>query len=113
MPNPITCDSCVLTKDIRSIIQATEVKYLRRIKGITRRDRVRNEVVRQELKVEPILKKIHKQQLKWFSHLMTINNSRPVMKIFQDDREEERRTPEENMGKFNSGHFKRKKYYVE
>ena len=58
------------------------MKYLRRIKGVTRRDRVRNEVVRQELKVEPILKKIYKQ-LKWFGHLMRMNDSRPVKKVWQ------------------------------
>ena len=75
------CESWVLTKDIRSRIQAAEMKYLRRIKGITRRDRVRNEVVRQELKVEPILKKIHK--LKWFGHLMTMNNSKPIKMVWQ------------------------------
>ena len=46
------------------------MKYLRRIKEITRRDSVRNEVVRQELKVEPILKTIHEQQLKWFGHFV-------------------------------------------
>ena len=61
----ITCgsESWVLTKDIRSRIQAREIKYLRKIREITRRDRVRNEVARQELKVKPTLKKIHKQQL--------------------------------------------------
>ena len=58
------CESWVLTKNIKSRIQATEMKYLRRIKGITRRDRVRKEVVRQELKVESILEKLYKQQLK-------------------------------------------------
>ena len=50
-------ESWVLTKDIRCRIQAAEMKYVRRIKRITRRDRVRNEV-----QVEPILKEIHKQQ---------------------------------------------------
>ena len=56
------------------------MKYLRRIKGITRRDRITNEVVRQELKV---LKKIYKQQLKWYGHLMRMSDSRPVKKVWQ------------------------------
>ena len=59
------------------------MKYLRRIKEVTRRDRVRNEVVRQELKVEPLLKKIHKQQLKWFGHLTRMNNSGLVKNVWQ------------------------------
>ena len=85
------------------------MKYLRRIKGITRRDRARNEVERQELKVELILKKIHKQLLKWFGHLMRMKNRRPIKSMVgQEEREKKKRTPEENMGKLNSGHFKRK-----
>ena len=55
-----SCESWVLTTDIRRRIQAAEMKLLRRIKGITKINRVRNELVRQELKVEPILKKINK-----------------------------------------------------
>ena len=71
-------ESWMVTKDMRSNIQAAEPKYLRRMKGITKRDRVRNEVVRQKLIVEPILKTLHKQQLKWFGHLMRMINSRLV-----------------------------------
>ena len=59
------------------------MNYLRRIKGITRRDRVRNEMMKQELKVEPMLKKIHKQQLKWFEQLMRVDNSRRGKKVWQ------------------------------
>ena len=76
-----SCENWMLTKDIKSRIQAAEMKYLRRIKGIARRDRVRNEVMRQELKVEPILKKIRKHQLKWLGHLMRMNTSIPEMKM--------------------------------
>ena len=76
-------ESWVLTKNIRRRIQVAEVKCLQRIKGITRRDGVGNEVVRQELKVEPILKKMHKQQLKWFGHLTRMNDSRHVKTVGQ------------------------------
>ena len=37
------------------------MKYLRKIKEIMRREIVRKKVVRQKLKVEKILKKMHKQ----------------------------------------------------
>jgi len=39
--------------------------------------------MRQELKVKPILKKKHKQQLKWFGHLTRINGSKPVKMVWQ------------------------------
>ena len=68
---------------IKSRIQAAKMRCLRRIQEITRRNRVRNKVVRQELKFEPILKKIFKQQLKWFGHLMRMINSWPVKKVCQ------------------------------
>ena len=77
------CESWVPTKNIKSKIQAAEMKCLRRIKGITRRDSVRNEVMIQKLKVEPILKKIYKHQLKWFSHLLWMNDSRLVKTVWQ------------------------------
>ena len=78
------------TKGIRSKIQAAETTCLRKIKEITIRDRTRNKMVRREFKVEPTLKKIHKQQLRWFGHLMRMNNSRPVNKLWQAKMTEEK-----------------------
>ena len=79
----LTCGSenWVLTRNVRSKIQAAEMKYLRRIKKIIRRDRVRYEIVRQEPKLKPMLKKIQKRQLKWFGHLMRMDNARFVKKV--------------------------------
>ena len=37
--------------------------------------------MRQDLKVEPILKKVHEQQLKWFGHLTRMNNIRPIKNV--------------------------------
>ena len=106
-----SCESWVPTTDIRSRIQAAEIKYLRRIKPVTRRDRVRNELVR-DVKVESTSKTKR-----------TDNNSsslvtwwiRPVKTVLAalEDKEGEKRTQEENVGKFNSGDFERKKCYVE
>lgn len=59
------------------------MKFLRAIKGITRRDRVRNEIVREELKIEPILKHIERSQLKWFGHVCRMNDKRQVKTIWQ------------------------------
>src|SRR3978361_662388 len=63
------CESWVMTNTMKSKIQAAEMKYLRRVKGITRRDRIRNELVRDELKVEPILKTVERRQLGWVGDL--------------------------------------------
>ena len=40
-------------------------------------------VMRQELKVEPILKKIREQQLKWLGHMTRMNNRSSVKKVWE------------------------------
>lgn len=47
-------------------IQVAEMTYLRAIKGISLRDGKRKQIVRAELRAEPILKSTEKQFLKWF-----------------------------------------------
>lgn len=76
-------ESWILTNQMRSRIQATEMKYLRGVKGITRRDKVRNETVRQELKVEPIIRTIERQQLKWLGHMVRMDEERQPKRVWQ------------------------------
>lgn len=83
-------ESWVLTKQQKSRIQAAEMRYLRAIKGITRRDRIRNEIVRTELKVEPILSNIERQHLKWFGHLIRMEDQRQPKRIWQTKAQERR-----------------------
>ena len=42
------CETWTLQKRHRSNIQALEMRYLRRVEGVTRADRVRNEDIRRE-----------------------------------------------------------------
>ena len=79
------------------------MKHLPRIKRITGRDRVRNEVAKRKLKVEPILRRVHEQQLEWFEREMRMNKSRTV-KAGQYDKEREEMTFGENVEKYSSGH---------
>ena len=60
----------VLNDALRSRIQETEMKYLRRVKGITRRDKVPNEIIRKELEIDSVLQVIENQRLKSFRHLI-------------------------------------------
>lgn len=77
------CESWTLTSNQRSKIQATEMKYLRGVVGKTRRDRVRNEQIREELGVQPIMEFIEQRQLSWWGHLQRMNNDRPVKQIYE------------------------------
>ena len=58
-----------MNKSHQSKINACEMKCLRKTLNITRRDKVRNEIVRQQVGTTPCLKHIEKQRIKWFGHL--------------------------------------------
>ena len=51
-------ESWVMTERIRSQVQAAEMRFLRRVPGVRRIDRVRNSAIREELQIEPLLLKI-------------------------------------------------------
>ncbi|KAK9688562.1 hypothetical protein QE152_g35232 [Popillia japonica] len=58
-------ETWVLTKRQASSIQAMEMKNLRRVKGVTWQDRVRNEVIREELGGQPALQLIEQKGVTW------------------------------------------------
>ena len=57
--------SWVMTKRIKSKVEAVEMKFLRRVRGVTLRDRVRSAQIREELKISPVTYFIEKPQLSW------------------------------------------------
>lgn len=70
------CESWALTTKHESRLQAQEMRYLRRVVGKTRRDRVRNQTIRESLNVEPLLDWVQRAQLKWFGHVMRMDDAR-------------------------------------
>src|ERR1700733_13458823 len=51
--------------------------WLRRIRGRSRREKIRNEVTRKELEIEETLvEKIRRRRLKWFGHVERMNKER-------------------------------------
>ena len=46
----------------------------RTLKGVTRRDRIRNTTIKTELKVEPLLDTIEKRSLQWYGHVMRMSD---------------------------------------
>lgn len=76
-------ESWVLTERTKSKLQAMELKYLRRVKGVTRMDKLRNDDIRAELGVKSIIHGIESQQLRWFGHLSRMNDDRPVKQIWK------------------------------
>ena len=74
-------ETWTLTSKLKSRIQATEMRVLRLIYGVTRRDRVRNEVIRQTLKAESVLTIIERNLLRWYGHVERMPDSRDVKRI--------------------------------
>ena len=62
-----------LTSKTESKLQVTEMRGLRLIKGVTRRDRMRNLDIRQEFKIVPLLEDIERSRLRWYGHVMSMD----------------------------------------
>ena len=61
---------------------AVEMRYLRRTVGKTRRDRVRNEQIREEVKQEKSLSDtVEERQLKWFGHVQRMDEGRKLRQV--------------------------------
>lgn len=63
-------EAWILNQRTRSRIQAAEMRFLRRIVGVTRMDRIRNEDIRQDLGVEALLLTVEKSQMRWLGHVL-------------------------------------------
>ena len=55
-------------------MQATQLRVLRRIEGVIKVDRARNEVIRERLGQEGILDLVKRRQEKWLTRLQEMNN---------------------------------------
>ena len=76
-------ESWTLNETLRSKIQATEMRYLRKMKGITIMDKISNDKIREELEIESILEKVETQKLKWFGHIVRMCENKPTKNIWE------------------------------
>ncbi|TWW55949.1 hypothetical protein D4764_09G0009990 [Takifugu flavidus] len=60
----------VMTERTRSRVQAAEMSFLRRVAGLSLRDRARSSAIREELGVEPLLLHVERNQMRWIGHLV-------------------------------------------
>ncbi|MDF4341185.1 hypothetical protein P3480_25615, partial [Vibrio parahaemolyticus] len=73
----------VVTERMRSQIQAAEMSFLRRVAGLSPRDRVRSSDIREGLGVEPLLLCVEWGQLRWFGHLIRMLPGRLLFEVSQ------------------------------
>ena len=72
-----------LTTRTESKLQAAEMRVLRLIKGVTRRDRIRNVNIREELQVRPLLEEIVRNKLRWFGHVKRMDTEKKPRKFLE------------------------------
>ena len=62
-------ESWVMTKRVRSQVQASETRFLRKIEGVTLFTKVRCSEIRKSLNIKPLGLRIKRSQLRWFGHV--------------------------------------------
>ena len=72
-----------LTMKTSSRLQAAEMKVLRTIRGVTRMDRLRNEQIRSDLLVKPLLIEIEESRLRWYGHIKRMDDGRMAKRYLE------------------------------
>ena len=68
-------------KKEEQILEKTEMRMLRRIKGVTQRDNVKTVDIRKELGVNNIQEKVREIRLSWYGHMQRMEESNEVRAI--------------------------------
>ena len=72
------CETWTVQKRHESRLQACEIMCLRRIEGVSRLDRMRNEDIRQSLGQVAVVDMMKDRQMRWKEKLERMDGSRPV-----------------------------------
>ena len=78
-------ETWTLQKRHRSKIQAMEMRYLRRIEGVSRLDRIPNEDIRRRLGVEAVLAVADRKKKEWRERIEGMSQERLVRRVFEED----------------------------
>ena len=68
-------------KKEEQIIEKTEMKILRRIKGVTFRGKVKSVDIRKELGVSSIQEKVREMRLRWYGHMPRMEDNNEVKAV--------------------------------
>ncbi len=69
------CETWTVTAEIERMVQATEMRFFRRLLGITYRDRIKNIVVRDKIRkyigpYEGLAELVRRRKLRWYGHVI-------------------------------------------
>ena len=68
-------ECCAVRKKEEQILEKTEMRMLRRIKGVTLGDRVKSVDIRKELGVSSIKEKVREMRLRWYGQLQRMEEN--------------------------------------
>ena len=72
-----------LTSKTESKLQAAEMRVLRLIKGVTRRDKIQNTAIRREFNMVPLIEDIERGRLRWYGHVMRMEEGAKQRKYLE------------------------------
>lgn len=75
----------ITRKKEEKLMEVTEMRMLRRIKGVSLRDKQRSDDIRNELGVCNITKKIKEARLRWFGHVERREEDNPVKRVTKEE----------------------------
>ncbi len=78
-------ETWTVQKRHRSKIQAMEMRYVRKIEGVTRLDRVSNEDIRRRLGVEAVLAVTDRKKKERRERIEGVSQERLVRRVFEED----------------------------
>ena len=79
------CETWTVQKRHESRLQACEMMCLRRIEGVSRLDRMRNEDIRQSLGQVAVVDMMKDRQMRWKEKLERMDGSRLVKQVYEGD----------------------------
>ena len=69
-------ESWVMAERVRSQVQASKMRFLQSIEGVTLFNKKRSSEIRKSLNIEPLLLRIERSQLRWFGHVSKMPQER-------------------------------------
>ena len=76
------CQTWTMNKTLEQRITTCEMRCLRRAVNKTRRDKIRNSVIREMVGTTDVMHHIEHQRIKWFGHLMRLPTQHPAQRAY-------------------------------